>query len=383
MHGGGGVSVAVTSVAFLIDQLFGPAPGGQGTYIRELLPALSRIDPSLEITLFHSKFDAKRRQLQPWMEQYRVEELPWSMGRAYPSWSLLGRPRLPARIGSADILHAPTPAGVPPAGRGQRRVVTVHDVAFLARPDLFPRRWLWTYRAGLARAVRTADALIAVSEHTAEDVVRRAQADPAKVHVVPLAAVVPTTGPAAEETVARFNIRTPYILFVGTLEPRKNLIALVRAYRRLAARGFGHSLVLAGGWGWNSGTLKQELSVQAPGSIAVTGQISSEEVDALYRGAAAVVYPSLYEGFGLPVLEAMARGIPCVVSKTTSLPEVAGDAAVFVDPKNVEEMASAIERVTSDAELREDLRKRGLARAAEFSWDETARNTLEVYRSIL
>ncbi|HEX2267068.1 MAG TPA: glycosyltransferase family 1 protein, partial [Actinomycetota bacterium] len=330
-------------------------PGGQGTYIRELIPALSRIDPSLQITLFHSKFNDERGRLEPWMEQFRIEELPWSMRRAYPSWSVLGRPQLPAPIGSVDILHAPTPAGVPPSGPRQRTVVTVHDVAFLARPDLFPRRWLWTYRAGLARAVRTADALIAVSRHTAEDVVRRAHADPENVHVVPPAASVPTTE-AAVEAVARFNLRAPYILFVGTLEPRKNLIALVRAYRRLAARGFDHSLVLAGGWGWNSGPLKQELSVEAPGPIALTGGVSSEEVDALYRGAAALVYPSLYEGFGLPVLEAMARGLPCVVSKTTSLPEVAGDAAVFVDPKNVEEMASAIERVTSDPELREDLR---------------------------
>ena len=373
----------MTSVAFLVDQLFGPAPGGQGTYIRELIPALSRIDPSIQITLFHSKLDPERRHLEPWMEPYRIEELPWSMRRAYPSWSVLGRPRLPAHIESVDILHAPTPAGLPPAGPRQRSVVTVHDVAFLLRPDLFPRRWLWTYRAGLARAVRTADALIAVSRHTAEDVVRRAQADPAKVHVAPLAAAVPSTEPAVDATLARFGIRTPYVLSVGTLEPRKNLIALVRAYRRLSARGFDHSLVLAGQWGWNSGPLKQELSVQAPGSIVVTGRASSEEVDALYRGAAALVYPSLYEGFGLPVLEAMARGIPCIVSKTTSLPEVAGDAAIFVDPKNIEEMASAIERVAGDPDLRTDLSKRGLARAAEFSWDETARRTLDVYQSIL
>ncbi|HEX2088658.1 MAG TPA: glycosyltransferase family 1 protein [Actinomycetota bacterium] len=373
----------MTSVAFLVDQLFGPAPGGQGTYIRELIPALSRIDPSLQVTLFHSRLDPERRQLEPWMEQYRIQELPWSMRRAYPSWSVLGRPRLPSNIEYVDILHAPTPAGVPPAGPRQRSVVTLHDVAFLVRPDLFPRRWLWTYRAGVARAVRAADALIAVSQHTAEDVVRRAQADPAKVHVVRLAASVPATQTSDQETIDRVGVRTPYVLSVGTLEPRKNLIALVRAYRRLAARGFGHSLVLAGGWGWNSGPLKQELSVQAPGEIVVTGRVAPDLVDALYRDAGALVYPSLYEGFGLPVLEAMARGVPCIVSKTTSLPEVAGDAAVFVDPKNIEELASAIERVTGDPKLREDLHKRGLARAAEFSWDETARKTLDVYKSIL
>ena len=373
----------MTSVAFLVDQLFGPAPGGQGTYIRELIPALSRVDPSLEITLFHSRFHPTRREVEPWMEQHRTEQLPWSMRRSYPSWSLLGRPKLPQTLRSTQLLHAPTPAGVPPAGHGQRSVVTVHDVAFLARPDLFPRRWLWTYRAGLGRALRTADAFIAVSRHTADDLVRRAKADPSKVHVVPLAASVPKTEPPVEATLARFHIQRPYVLFVGTLEPRKNLIALIRAYRRLAGRGLAHSLVLSGGWGWNSGPLKQELSVKAQGSIVATGRVSSEDVDALYRAAEAVVYPSLYEGFGLPVLEAMARGIPSVISKTTSLPEVAGDAAEFFDPKSIDEMASAIERVIGDPELREDLRKRGLARAAAFSWDETARGTLDVYKSIL
>ena len=372
----------MTSLAVLIDQLFGPAPGGQGTYIRELIPALARTDPSLDFTLFRSRL-TRPTSSEPWIEEYRVERLPWSIRRAYPSWALFGRPKLPTSVASTDILHAPTPAGVPPAASGQRSVVTVHDVAFLARPDLFPRRWLWIYRAGLARAVRKADALIAVSEHTADDLLRRAQADPAKVQVVPLAASVPATEPDIGGTLARFELRTPYILFVGTLEPRKNLVALVRAYRRLTGRGVDHSLVLAGGWGWNSGPLRQELAIDAPGNIVVTGRVSPEDVDALYRGATALVYPSLYEGFGLPVLEAMGRGIPCIASRTTSLPDVAGDAAILVDPKSIDEMASAIERVINDPSLREDLRNRGLARAAEFSWDRTARGTLEVYKSLL
>jgi glycosyltransferase involved in cell wall biosynthesis len=378
-----GETALVTSLAVLVDQLFGPAPGGQGTYIRELVPALSRADPSLEISLFHSKFDPPRGRAEGWMAEYRIEELPWSMRRLYPSWALFRRPALPGSLRSADVVHAPTPAGVPPVGPGRRTVVTVHDVAFLAHPDLFPRRWRWAYRAGLTRAVRTADAIIAVSRHTADDLARRTRADADKIHVIPLAASLPTSRTDVDETLTRMDIPAPYLLFVGTLEPRKNLLSLVRAYRRLAAEGSNHSLVLAGAVGWESGPLMHELSLDAPGRILVRGLVDPGEIDALYRGAAALVYPSVYEGFGLPVLEAMSRGTPCVVSNVTSLPEVAGDAAVYIDPGSVEEMAVAIERVIQDEELRAGLIERGQARAAQFTWDETARRTLEVYKSIL
>ena len=372
----------MTSVAFLIDQLFGPAPGGQGTYIRELIPALTRVDPSLAITLVHSKFDSPRRN-EPWMDRYWIERLPWTMRRAYPSWALTGRPRLPQLIESINILHAPTPAGVPPAGPRQGTVVTVHDIAFISRPELFPWRWRLTYRAGLRRAIRTADAIIAVSQSTKNDLLERTGVDAARVSVIPLAASLPETAVDSGETLAGLGVRSPFILFVGTLEPRKNVVALVRAYRRLAARGFDHQLLLAGEMGWKSSPLKRELAQSGPGTIRRLGRIDDAALDALYRGAAALVYPSLYEGFGLPVLEAMARGIPCVVSNTTSMPEVAGDAAILVDPRSVDDLATAIERVAGDRTLRERLRADGLARAAGFSWEETARRTLDVYKSIL
>ena len=372
----------MTSVAFLVDQLFGPFPGGQGTYIRELIPALSRADPSLQITLFHSSSQT-RDLVEPWTKPYRIESISGSIKRLYPSWALLGRPALPPPIDGADIVHAPTPAGVPPAGRTHRSVVTVHDVAFLARPDLFHWRWRLVYRAGLARAVRTADAIIVVSNYTAEDLVSRTKVDGRKVHVVPLAASLPPSHYDVADAAKSFKIRPPYVLCVGTLEPRKNLIALVHAYRRLAARGWDHALVLSGGIGWHFEPLRQLLSEDGPGQVVVTGMVSPFELDALYRGATALVYPSLYEGFGLPVLEAMARGIPCIVSNTTSLPEVADDAALFIDPESVDDIAAAMEKVTTDGAFREDLRKSGLARAAEFSWDETARKTLEVYESLV
>ena len=370
----------MTSLAFLIDQLFSPAPGGMGTYVRELVPALVRADPSLEVRLFHSRFDQAEPEL--WTRRFGVESLPREARRLYPSWALLARPALPESIASASLLHSPVPAAVPPARTGQRLVVTIHDVAFLAHPEVFPPVWRLMYRAGLRAAVRRADALIAPSRHTAEDLVRRTKVPSDRVHVVPLAPFPSSPGPSVEKVLARFKIRQPYVLFAGTLEPRKNLVRLVRAYRRMAGRGSAHGLVLAGPIGWQPQPLMREVAQEGPGEVLMVGKVSPADLDALYRGADAFAYPSLYEGFGLPVLEAMARGVPCVVSTSSSLPEVAGEAALPVDPLSVGALAEAMERLTTDPGLATRLRQAGLERAARFSWDQTARWTLDVYKSL-
>lgn len=371
----------MTSLAFLVDQLFVRAPGGMGTYVRELVPSLSRAEPSLDITLFHSRFET--RPQEAWMDPYRKVEIPASIRRLYPSWALARRPSLPPQIASHDLVHSPVPAAVPPASPNQRLVVTVHDVAFLVHPELFPMQWRAMYQAGLFRAVRSADAIITVSRHTAEDLARHRRIDQQRIHVVPLAASLPYAGSDIDESLARLKIPSPYVLFVGTLEPRKNLVRLVRAYRRVAARGAPHALVLAGPIGWGHQQLMKELALEAPGEIILTGETSTADRDALYRGASVFVYPSLYEGFGLPVLEAMGRGVPCVVSASSSLPEVAGEAALPVDPRSVGGLTDAIERVINDRELASWLSTAGTKRAERFSWHETARQTLEVYKSVL
>lgn len=373
----------MTGLAFLVDQVFAPAPGGMGRYVRELVPALARAEPSLEITLFHARFDPPPEP-EPWMGAFPVQQLPGSIRRLYPEWALARRPPLPEPLASTDLLHSPVHAAVPPKRPGQRLVVTVHDLAFLVHPELFPRSWRLMYRAGLARAIRSADAVLAPSRATAEDLARRTRIERRRVHVVPLAASLPSRRASLDEVQARLKVRPPYVLFVGTLEPRKNLARLVRAYRRVAARGAPHSLVLVGPVGWRHQSLLREISaVDAPGEITLTGAVGGSDLDALYRGAAAFAYPSIYEGFGLPVLEAMARGVPCIVSTSSSLPEVAGEAAVPVDPRSTAALAEAMERVLGDRDLAERLRQSGLARASWFSWEETARLTLEAYKSVL
>lgn len=370
----------MTSVAFQVDQLFSPVPGGIGTYARSLIPAMTDQDPGLEVTLFHARFPGAVPER--WMRRFWVEELPSGIRLLYPRWNLTGRPGLPAALSSLDVLHAPSPASVPPAGAEQRLVVTVHDLAFLVTPQFFPRDWRTVFRLGLRAAVRRADAIITPSRNTAEDLLSRTHVDPAKVHVIPLAAA----GVASSEdddVLSRLKIHPPYLLFVGTLEPRKNLVRLIRAYRRAAASGIPHSLVLTGPLGWHHQQLHRELALRGPGEVVLTGTVPEVDLDPLYRNASGFVYPALYEGFGLPILEAMARGVPVITSNTSSLPEVAGEAALGIDPRSVREIAAAIEALTTDAVLAQKLATRGRARADRFSWEETARQTLQVYDKVL
>ena len=373
-------------VAAHVDQLFFSVPGGVGTYIRNLVPALAGREPSLELTLFHARFETPRpSEAWPgtWMDGFAEEELDGSIRSLYPRWNLTGRPALPASIRSADLVHAMSGSAVPPAAEGQRLVVTVHDLAFDRYPGLFPRAWRAMYRLGLRAAVRRADAIVTPSRTTAEDVLSRTKVDPGKLHVVPEAAALPPSDVDVGETLSRLKVRPPYVLFVGTIEPRKNLVRLVRAYRRVAATGVPHALVLAGPLGWHHENLMRELALEGPGEIVMTGALAPGELDAVYRAAEAFVYPSVYEGFGLPVLEAMSRGVPVVASATSSLPEVTGDAALGVNPRSVREIAAAIASLVGDVALAERLAEAGRRQAERFSWDETARMTLEVYERAL
>jgi glycosyltransferase involved in cell wall biosynthesis len=370
-------------VAFHIDQLWFRAPGGIGTYVRELAPALVTADPTLELLPFRSRFEgggppeAWLRRLPP------VVEVPRSIRALYPRWALTGRPPLPPPLRDADVVHATNPAAVAPARRGQRLIVTVHDLAFTRYPELFPRNWRTLFRAGMRATARRASAVLTPSSFTAMELREHTDVDAARVHVTPLAASLPAD-PAVDvdEVLDRLGVPRPYVLSVGTLEPRKNQARLVRAYRRVAA-DHQHALVLNGPDGWLDDELRRELAAEGAGRIVRTRDLSGTDLDALYRGADAFAYVSLYEGFGLPVLEALARGVPTVAASTSSIPEVAGDAAVLVDPLDGSAIEGGLRRVLDDAALAADLRVRGPQRAAVYSWAETAEATLRVYRHLV
>ena len=289
-----------------------------------------------------------------------------------------------------DVLFAPN--FVPPPTRSRRVVLTVHDLAFKRFPETAPlatRRWLSRLDASLARASQ----VIVVSEQTRRDLLEsspRAARLTDRLTVVPLG--VDTEffrSPHADDVERvrrRYSIEGPFLLSLGGIEPRKNLPALIRAYASLPD-DVRPTLVIAGPvapWnpeGWDQVRPSLEaLPASVRDRVVVTGYVSEQEKVALLGGAEALVYPSLYEGFGLPVLEAMACDTPVLTSNVSALPDTAGGAAVLVDPNDTEDIAAGMERLLTDTALREQLRAAGTARAATFSWDETARLTVGVLR---
>jgi glycosyltransferase involved in cell wall biosynthesis len=272
-------------------------------------------------------------------------------------WEQAGLPRA-LRRRRADLVHAPN--CFLPLRRPCPGVVTVHDLAFEAFPRDFAPRTAWKYRTFTPRAVRSAERVIVPSEATARDLARRYGADRERIRVVPEAPALPVGDrepPAGE-----------YLLAVGDLRAKKNLGVLVDAAGRLGAR-----LVLAG---LDAGS---GAAVAGPG-VELRGYVSDLELDALMRGAAALVHPSLYEGFGLVVLEAMARGTPVACADATALPETAGGAAALFDPHDAGSVAAAVERALGD---RERFAAAGRERAARFSWERTAALTRAVYEELL
>ena len=268
-------------------------------------------------------------------------------------WYPLGLPRHARRL-RLDVLHCPTFRG--PLSTSVPLVVTVHDLAVLRHPDMFN---LWTRhysRLYVSRVVRTATKVIAVSEFTRRELVELLSTPEEKILVIPngVAPVFTPEGPAAEGD---------YVLAVATLEPRKNL-----ARAREAAERAGVELRVAGERGWGG--------VDVNGWV---GRVSDEQLAALYRGARCLVYPSLYEGFGLPVLEAMACGTPVVTSAEGATGEVAGDAAVLVDPRDVASITAGIQAAE---ERRDELRRLGFERARGFGWERVAQETAGVYREV-
>jgi glycosyltransferase involved in cell wall biosynthesis len=266
-------------------------------------------------------------------------------------------------------------------------VLTIHDLIF----ERFPQHHTWTNRTflkvGMPLFVRAADAIIAVSGQTRRDLIELYNVPAAKIHVIyqGIDERFAPIGPAGIDTVRqRYGIERPYWLMVGTLEPRKNHAAALRALARLKANGFPHCLVVAGGAGWLFDpirTLVGELGLSD--DVIFTGRVPDADLPALYSGADCFLMPSLYEGFGFPVLEAMACGTPVVCSNSSSLPEVAGDAALMVDPEDDGALAAAVGRLLAEPDLRSQLRQRGEQQAAGFRWQECAAQTVQVYAAVV
>ncbi len=265
-----------------------------------------------------------------------------------------------------------------------KRVVTIHDLTSF----LFPELHVWAkavyYRCFTRLAVRHADGLIFDSQATLNDCMRVVGGPKGKTSVVYLGVNRESWCNIAERdcniVLNKFGIRSEYLLFVGTIEPRKNLVRLVAAFDMLVANGFNGHLVIAGHRGWHCEELDRILGQRAPDDkIILTGYITDEEKFAFLRRALIFVYPSLYEGFGIPVLESLSFGVPTITSNLSSLPEVAGAAALLVDPQSVSQLYEAMRCLVESSLLREGLTQKALAQSQKFSWSNTAIQTREMY----
>jgi glycosyltransferase involved in cell wall biosynthesis len=283
-----------------------------------------------------------------------------------------------------ELVHCTTPYGTFAPGR-HRNIITICDVTPLIYPGAHGRMNVWHHRFVLPAILRRADAIITISESSRRDIVRFFRVPEEKVTVTYLAAdgrYRPEPAGVPGNEVAQ--LPRPYILSVGTLEPRKNLDGLLRAFSRARHAGISHKLVITGARGWGTTRLAELVrNLKLEDSVIFTGFVESCDLPHLYAGADFFVYPSLYEGFGLPPLEAMACGVPVITSNVSSLPEVVGDAALLVDPRSDGDLADAIVRLAGDAMLRNGLRSQGLARAGLFSWERTAKESMAVYRRVM
>jgi glycosyltransferase involved in cell wall biosynthesis len=264
-------------------------------------------------------------------------------------------------------------------------VVTVHDMSFARAPELHSRRDRTLLKL-VRGSVRRAEQVIAVSEFTRRDLCEVYGVDGSKVTAIPngvSSAFRPIEG-AKEHVRQRFGIDRPYVLCVGALQPRKNIPLAIEAYAQLMGRGTDCELVVAGGdRGGRLDVLDAILRTRLTGRVHLVGRVEDDELPSLYSAARAFLFPSLYEGFGLPALEAMACGTPVIASNTTGLAEAVGEAGITVDPRSAEAMADALRRLLDDEALRDRLTAAGLARAAEFTWARMAQRTADIYRAAL
>ncbi len=312
----------------------------------------------------------------------RVAEAVHPPGNA--GWTLIGLPRTAARAG-VDLIHAP--AYTAPFWAGVPVVLTIHDVSYEIHPEWYPYRRDVLRRLYYRGSARSAAHVLTVSAFSASEITAAFGIPASRITVAPLG--VHGTFAAGDPNVSLdlpANVTEPYLLHVGDIHERRNLPVVVDAILE-ARRHFGAaaalSLVLAGvDRGITDGLCAMAAEAGSADAVVALGPVSEERVHALYRGAVALVYPSLYEGFGLPLIEAMACGTPVIASHAASIPEVLGGAGLLLDPRDVSAWRDAIIRIVNDEALRHDLRSRGLARAATFTWQRTAQITVDVYREV-
>jgi len=359
--------------------------GGIGRYVRELVTALAQLDTTTEYRLFVSGVKAQK-PLPP----LPGANFTWRGTAITPLWlaRLWQRAQIPLNVetftGRVDLYHA-TDFTLPPTRFKTRTLLTVHDLSFVRVPEAASPALKAYLDAVVPRSVRRADHVLADSQATKDDLIALYNTPAEKITVL-LSGVDArfkrTETPAIR---AKYQIpERPYILSVGTVQPRKNYIRLITALAALRASGHDVGLVIVGGKGWLEDPIYEAIrSTGMTNYVHMTGFADDADLPALYSQALITALPSLYEGFGIPVLESMACGTPVLTSNVSSLPEVAGDAAIMVAPNDQDAITGTLEQMITDAALRADLSRRGLERAQMFTWAAAARQLAGVYAGML
>jgi glycosyltransferase involved in cell wall biosynthesis len=362
--------------------------GGIGRLVRDLAAALARLDTETDYRMFVS--GASLEQLPPQL----APNFRWKPTRISPGWfaRIWHRARLPlpieAFIGEVDLFHA-TDFVLPPTRSKTRTILTVHDLSFVRVPDAASPSLKRYLDEVVPHSVNKAQHIIADSQATKEDLILLYGVKEEKITVL-LSGIQSRYAPVLSTPVtltmrSKYKIgNSPYLFTIGTIQPRKNYSRVIRALKLLRDTGYDLQLVIAGGKGWLEDEMYKTLDeTKLHDAVHLIGFAADEDIPALYSGAEAVVFPSLYEGFGFPVLEGMACGTPVITSNVSSLPEVAGDAAIMLDPYDVEAIADAIRRVLEDSELRASMIERGFAQAAKFTWENSAKQLHQIYTNRL
>ena len=381
-------------LALNLEQLLHRPPGGIGRYTAELARLLPGPDPD----------GGERIEVVPFVARHRRSKIEAALGAfgladlepvalllprpvLYDSWNLLGVPPLgtlhPA-LRHVDLVHAPSLA-VPPRS-GVPLIVTAHDAATLVEPDTYPRRGRRFHNQGFAAAARRADLVIAPTQAAAAEIVDRTAIKAERIRVIPHGVSQRQVSEGLVE-VTRVTLGLgdmPYVLWVGTLEPRKNLPLLLEAFQAVVRAGLLERLVVVGPDGWRGAPRAVAMSSEALGDrICFTGAIRSDRLTALYRGASLFAFPSIHEGFGLPILEAMAQSVPVLCSDIPVLREVGGAAAAYAPPTDAGAWGEALVGLLRDAPARARMAAVSREWAAGFTWEQSIRRTRRCYRDVL
>ena len=377
----------VLKVAYFSNQFSDIRGHGIARYARELFESLRVTQPSLDITPVSAWSGLVGLELDRLRTETGIQVLPWGRKVTPLAWTFLNAPKIESSLPNpVDLVHS-VALGYPIATR-KPYVVTVHDIGPLTHPEYFSPKGAWIMKRSLAQMVRKADGIICVSQSTADELESFVGSTVADRISVVHEGISPHFATPPDDSCAQLLEKlgigdTPFLLSAGAISPRKNTLGIIKALARLADV-IPHHLVLVGGDGWSMDEVYEELGSSAIADrVHLTGYVSDEQLKGLFGAASAYLHPSFYEGFGLTLLEAMAQNCPVVTSNVYSLPEVAGDAAILVDPTSVDEIAEAIRAVCTDSSLAANLIARGRERIKAFSWGACANGVMNVYRGVL